>query len=112
MMKYTRLYTGSDGQSHFEDVEGPMKSYAAGGLVSEAMSADEVFFWERNGKGIWHTAPRRQFLVITDGELVIETGDGTKRTFRRGDILLAEDTTGRGHFSDDIGRKAVVIPLA
>jgi quercetin dioxygenase-like cupin family protein len=111
-MKYTRLYAGADGQSHFEDVEVPLKEYVSGGRTSAAMKARESFFWEKDGKGVWHTAPRRQFLFIMDGELIIEIGDGTKRTFRRGDVLLAEDTTGRGHFSDDVNRKAVIVPLA
>jgi quercetin dioxygenase-like cupin family protein len=45
----------------------------------------------------WHNAPRRQFVVLLEGKEEIEIGDGTKRQFGPGDILLVEDTTGRGH---------------
>jgi hypothetical protein len=37
--------------------------------------------------------------VNLTGSVEIETGDGTKRVLGPGDILLAEDTTGRGHIS-------------
>jgi quercetin dioxygenase-like cupin family protein len=116
MIKYTRLYTGSDGESHFEDVEIPLNdNFIFGkklGQTSEHLEAEEVFFWEINGVSEWHTAPRRLLFIFIDGEMTIETKDGTKRTFRRGDIMLAEDTTGNGHLSYDINRTAVVIPLA
>jgi hypothetical protein len=116
MIKYTRLYTGTDGESHFEDVEVPLNDNLIFGeklgKTSEHWKAEEVFFWDINGVSKWHPAPRRLLFVFIDGELIIETKDGTKRSFRRGDIMLAEDTTGRGHLSTDIHRKAVVIPLA
>lgn len=44
----------------------------------------------------------------------IETGDGTKRIFHEGDILLAEDTTGQGHITraaSEGPRKYLAIPL-
>jgi quercetin dioxygenase-like cupin family protein len=112
MTKYTRVYSGSDGESHFEDVEVPVKELEAGRRGSAPMKADQVFFLERDSRGPWHIAPRRQFLIITEGELVVEIGNGEKRRFLPGDVLLAEDTTGRGHFSDGIGMKAIVVPLA
>jgi len=34
---------------------------------------------------------------MLEGE--VEIGDGSKRRFGPGDILLAEDTSGRGHIS-------------
>jgi hypothetical protein len=34
---------------------------------------------------------------VRDGAIEIEVTDGTRRTFRGGDILLMEDTTGSGH---------------
>ena len=116
MIKYTRLYTGPDGESHFEDVEFPLKDNLDFGpklgQTSERMKVEEVFFWEMDGMSEWHTAPRRLLFIIIDGEFIIEIKDGTKRRFGRGDILLAEDTTGHGHLTRDINRKALVVPLA
>ena len=112
MTKYTRLYTGPDGESHFEEVEVSMTHPDMGGQVSDQMRAEGVLFMERDSKGPWHVAPRRQFLIITEGKLIMEIGSGEKREFRPGDYLLAEDTSGRGHFSDCIRMKSIVVPLA
>lgn len=53
----------------------------------------------------WHTAPRRQYVVMLEGEVEIEIGDGTKRIFGTGEILLAEDTTGQRHISRAVAGK-------
>jgi uncharacterized cupin superfamily protein len=34
--------------------------------------------------------------VLLDGEIEIGTSTGEKRTFKGGDVLLVEDTTGKG----------------
>jgi hypothetical protein len=63
----------------------------------------------------YHTAPRRQYVVNLTGSVEIEVGDGTKRVLGPGTILLAEDTTGRGHISRNVGgepRTCLFIPLA
>ena len=48
------------------------------------------------------------------GPVEIEIGDGTRRVFHPGEILLAEDTTGQGHISRAVNgqpRKSLFIPL-
>ena len=52
----------------------------------------------------WHNAPERQYVIMLQGEVEIETSDGTMRRLGAGDILLAEDTTGKGHRSRSVGR--------
>ena len=54
-------------------------------------------------------------FMLSGGGVEIEVGDGTKRRLGAGDILLAEDTTGRGHISraiDERPRLSVFVPLA
>ena len=99
--KVTRLYTGPDGESHFEDMEVPLEDMGERGRASEPMKATGIIFRETDGDYNldWHPAPRRQFVINLKGEGEIEIGDGTKRRFGPGDIMLAEDTTGRGHIS-------------
>lgn len=41
--------------------------------------------------------------ALKEGE--IETGDGTKKRFGPGDIMLADDLTGRGHITRAVGNK-------
>ena len=100
-VKYTRLYAGSDGESHFEEVKVPLKVKRSIGEQSEIQKATGVIFVESNSsKQIdWHNAPRRQFIINLEGEREVEIGDGTRRILKPGDILLAEDTTGRGHIT-------------
>ncbi len=41
----------------------------------------------------------RQLVVVLSGEMEVETSDGEKRRFGRGDMLLADDTSGSGHIT-------------
>ena len=115
-MKVTRLYTGADNQSHFEDVEIPLGDQSPSGQLSQLMKATGVIFRETSGDYDydWHNAPRRQYVVMLDGEVEIEIGEGTKRILGTGDIMLAEDTTGQGHISRAVAgkpRKSLFITL-
>ena len=44
-----------------------------------------------------HPTPRRQILVTVQGEYEVTAGNGTKRRFPVGSVVLVEDTTGSGH---------------
>ena len=91
-MTVTRIYTGADGHSHFDEVEVEIGKLQPGDGV--------VFRHEPPGqKQDWHPAPRRQYVVTLRGEAEIEISDGTKRRFGAGDIMLADDTSGRGHIT-------------
>jgi hypothetical protein len=101
--KITRIYTGDDGRSHFEDLEIPEKD-GPGGLMTASIPTDAVFFRHPAGSGEtdfldFHPAPRRQFVIHLAGRVEIETGTGDTRQFGVGDVLLADDTTGQGHIS-------------
>jgi quercetin dioxygenase-like cupin family protein len=115
-MKVVRLFTGPDKQSHFQDMEIPLKDGGKIGWMSEQMKASGVIFRFTTGDYNYdfHPAPRRQYVVNLEGEVEIEVGDGTKRILRAGDILLAEDTTGQGHISRAVAgkpRKSLFITL-
>lgn len=99
-MKITRLYTGDDGQSHFEDIDIALEDAGEKGALTQTIKAAKLIFWQTKGKRefTWHNAPRRQYVIVLD-KLEIELGDGTKRLFETGDILLAEDTAGKGHIT-------------
>ena len=115
-MKCTRIYTGPDRLSHFEDVDVPLASVTGGLQASELMKATSVSF-RTTGADYdysWHNAPRRQFVVRLEGASEIVASDGTTRRFQPGDILLAEDTTGKGHISRAVNNqpgKTVAITL-
>ncbi len=106
-MKITRIYTGQDNESHFEDMEIPLIDKGDIGKLSQKIHATGVIFRETppDYHFEWHNAPRRQYVVMLEGGVEIEIGDGTKRIFHPGDILLAEDTTGHGHISRAVNNK-------
>ena len=98
-MLVTRIFTGPDGKTHFGDVEIPLQDAGAIGRLSNVVPTTGVIFRETPGDYDydWHPAPRRQYIVLLDGEIEITVGDGQSRRFRGGDVLLVEDTAGRGH---------------
>ena len=109
---FTRLYTGEDGRSHFEEIDLDVGQF----LWGELNPATGIMFRKEDpGKFIdWHPAPRRQFIVTLSGRVEIGLGDGTIRQFSKGDVMLAEDTTGHGHTTLVVGdavRVSIAIPI-
>ena len=107
-MKITRIYTGDDEESHFEDVNVPLEPSGFSGLLSEPVPATSVIFRETGPDYDldFHPAPRRQYVVNLSGSVEIEIGNGEKRILGPGSIMLAEDTTGQGHKSRAVGEKS------
>ncbi len=103
-MDITRIYTGDDGQSHFEDLTVDMVDKQMLGLISEPWQATAVQFREVGGDYHidFHNAPRRQLVVNLTGSVEIETGSGDTRLLGPGSILLAEDLDGQGHISRNV----------
>jgi quercetin dioxygenase-like cupin family protein len=61
----------------------------------------------------FHNSPQRQYLVILDGIIEIETSLGEKRIFKEGEVVLLEDTTGKGHRTKNMEiaeRRSLFIP--
>ena len=115
-MHITRLFTGDDGEGHFEDIEIDLCSAGKIGRLSTRYPATGVVFRETTGDYDydWHKAPARQYVVMLEGSVEVEVADGTRRRFGPGDILLAEDTTGHGHRSravDHQPRRSLFITL-
>ncbi len=104
-MLVTRIHAGDDGESHFEELDLPLQVSDAGAL-SSAIPIESIFFRDTTDAGpdVWHfhVAPRRQFALHLRGRTEIEVGDGTKQIFGPGDVLLADDLTGRGHISREV----------
>ena len=62
----------------------------------------------------WHPAPRRQYIVNLDAGVKITASDGESRLIGVGEVILVEDTTGKGHLSDHVEgkiRHSIFIPI-
>jgi hypothetical protein len=105
LVRFPKVTDDGSGGTRFEEVDVPQneiahaqnvppllvsKPIAAGGAVFVTMPV-EVREIEP------HPAPRRQFVVVLDGEFEIETTDGEKRSLTPGMIALMDDVETRGH---------------
>ena len=116
-----RIFADADGASHFADVSLPFDLVdfappAPPVSVSAVMEAESVFVASSppGWYGDWHPAPRRQLMLILDGELQVRVSDGEVRLFGPGVVLFVEDTSGQGHVTRVIGdRRAYLatVPL-
>lgn len=106
-MKVTRIYTGDDQRSHFEELDLPL-NVSDLGAMSSPIPTETIFFRSTAEAGPevydFHVAPRRQLVVHVTGSTEIEVADGERRTFGPGDVLLADDLTGQGHVSREVDR--------
>ena len=106
-MHYTRIYSDEQGESHFEWEEIPLSQQGIVGHLSDMFPVKSMQFRESPADYDWdyHNAPQRQFIILLDGIIEITTSVGESRIFSGGDILLVEDTTGKGHKTRNIEKK-------
>jgi quercetin dioxygenase-like cupin family protein len=107
---YHRIFADAQGGSHFDDVTVEQRLVrgappAAPFYVSGDGPASKHRFYTfpPGWIGDWHPAPTRQFLACMSGAVEAETTDGTVRRLGPGDLVLLEDTSGRGHVTRNIG---------
>ena len=117
VFSYTRLYSDIDGESRFEDVKIDLTDKGPVGYLSTGFSAEDIRFRLNEPAYDWnfHNAPARQFIILLDGEIEITTSLGEIRKFSGGDVLLVEDTAGKGHRTRNVRqqvRRSVFIRLA
>ena len=111
-----RLYTGDDGQSHFEAGTVDL-THIEGTARRSASSRSTTVSFEESPAGSsldWHRAPVRQYVITLSGTMEFETRLGQTFTLAPGVILLAEDTHGGGHkwrLTDDQPWRRVYVGL-
>lgn len=120
MPKIWRVYSGQDGQSHIAELPLAMKPFTdtegAHGETTTMQSVAGLAFRVAPAGYVldWHCAPRRQYSISLSGSAEIEVGDGTVVRVGPGDVVLAEDLTGRGHVTRVVGnepRLYAIVPL-
>jgi quercetin dioxygenase-like cupin family protein len=110
LVTYRRIYADAQGGSHFDTVNVEQNLAqgappAAPFYVSGDHPASKYRFYtfQPGWFGDWHPCPTRQFLSLMSGEVEMETTDGSVQRLRPGDLILLEDTSGRGHVTRNIG---------
>jgi hypothetical protein len=113
-MNITRMYTGDDSQTHFEELDVPLREGPYGSISKLVPLKGVAFRTTPLGLSMdFHNAPARQFVITLVGRVEIEVGSGEKREFGAGDILLADDVTGQGHITRELEgpRRSLFLPL-
>lgn len=113
-IKATRLFSGDDGQSHFEDLWFPLEENVnhpcptmegrSIGFMAGFPATDMSFrVTPPGGDHDFHWSPGRSFQFTLSGLLELEVGDGTTRRFGPGDVLIIDEQgQGQGHRSNEI----------
>jgi mannose-6-phosphate isomerase-like protein (cupin superfamily) len=109
-MQFIRVFTDSEGETHFEDLEIDFNEVnfappAPPVLLTEFTPATQWAFFSLppGWFGDWHPTPARQIFFYLSGQAEAEVSDGTVRRFGPGDATIVEDTTGKGHRSRVVG---------
>jgi hypothetical protein len=102
-----RIYADQDGETHMEDIDIALlpRVFFAGRpplSLSDTLAASGCNIC-RVPAGMcevaWHNPEGRKLAIWLTGEVEFETSDGNVRRLAAGNIVLAEDTTGKGHIS-------------
>jgi len=118
MVGMLRIWADEEGESHFEDLapvfeEEDFVPPAPPVLTTDVEPATGYLF-ERvppGWYGEWHPAPARVLAIYLSGRGSIEASDGETRPLEPGTILLAEDTTGKGHITRVTGADEMVVAI-
>ncbi len=118
MSSILRIWADEDGESHFEDIEPAFMETdfvppAPPVLLTPQEPADGYVI-ERvppGWHGDWHPAPGRVLAIYLTGLGDIESSDGEVRSLEPGTILLAEDTTGKGHATRVTGTEEMLVVI-
>ena len=104
-MRIHNLYEDADGVSHFREIEIEWTDKRGANAFSDCLPASGIYFRETTQDYTvdWHPAPRRQYVINLDAEAHITAGDGETRYIGPGEVMLVEDTTGKGHISRVVG---------
>lgn len=122
----TRIYTGTDGLAHAEDIDLKLDGRGVSAMLKAtgaefSVRAPTAGAAPRNATASpatdpgWHTGPARQFVITLSGSSEVEVSGGVHVIAGPGHINLIEDTTGKGHITRNFGpedRIALTIPLA
>jgi hypothetical protein len=97
----------ADGESHFRDIEVDWVEETPSRKMSKRLPATGIVFRETTAdyENSWHRAPRRQYVISLAGGVSITASDGETRHIGAGEVVLVEDTTGKGHITKSSGDK-------
>ena len=115
-MRIHNIYVDDAGETHWRDIEVEWVEERNGSKLSKRLPATGIIFREvpPTYDLDWHPAPRRQYIINLDAGVQITASDGESRTIAAGEVILVEDTTGKGHLSKAVEgkvRHCIFVPI-
>jgi hypothetical protein len=115
-MHIHNLYCDAAGASHWRDITIEWANEGPEGKTSALQFANGIIFRQTQAEHDrpWHPAPRRQYIINLDAGVELTASDGESRKIGAGEIVLVEDTTGKGHLSKSINnqmRHSIFVPI-
>jgi hypothetical protein len=110
------LYCDANGESHWRDLEIEWAEESDAGKMSARQFANGIIFRQTQAEHDrpWHPAPRRQYIINLDAGVELTASDGESRKIGKGEVILVEDTSGKGHLSRSINnemRHSIFVPI-
>ncbi len=117
-MKYVRIHADETGKSHFADAEVRLSPVVLSLTLpaleaGEPVAASQILFlrlppgWTTD----WHPAPAYQYHCILGGQVELTVGDGERRRFSQGDVILMQDIAGQGHIARVVGEEELLVAV-
>lgn len=95
-----RVYTGADAEAYVEELPLPGRvASETQTLLRELAYRVTIGAMPPNHRIDWHVANYPTLLIPLEGSLYLKVGSGKEYLAMPGDIVRAEDLTGRGHIS-------------
>ena len=115
-MRIHNLYVDATGETHFRDIEVDWVEQREFSKYSARLPATGIIFRQTQAEHDrpWHPAPRRQYIINLDAGVQITASDGEARVIGAGEVILVEDTTGKGHLSKAVEgkiRHCIFVPV-
>src|SRR5262245_20327952 len=119
-VKCLRIFADSNGETHMEDIDitlQPRKLFKDNPPLRLSQNLPASWYnicYVPTGMGEvdWHNPPQRFLVLWLTGEVEFETSDGDIRRLPAGSVVLAEDTTGKGHISRHPPEGQLVVHVA
>lgn len=115
-MRIHNLFCDANGESHWCDIEVEFVEQNEAGKLSAWLPATGIIFRQTQAEHDrpWHPAPRRQYIINLDAGVQLTASDGEARVIGAGEVILVEDTSGKGHLSKSVNnqmRHSIFVPI-
>ena len=114
-LQLTHLYSDAAGDSKVEEIDYALEP-AGDGAKAQHIAVSGLTFRLWDGAPAvhdLHTTSKPQLVIHLVGSVEVECTDGAKRVLKPGDIMVSENLTGKGHYSNELSqpRLQLLIPL-